>query len=149
MNRHSQETIVRIINMLVIQKRSFMKSFMKYFTKAFCATLNERSFSFKKCYVTINLRDFFLIKSHNLQCNLCDFFFARHLLRFRKMALQTQSIYVDWCSSMKNVEILKQSLIVESVLEILIKRRWQTFRKPTDAHSETHTIGESVFSVSM
>ena len=25
----------------------------------------------------------------------------------------------------------------------------QTFRKPTDAHSETHTIGESVCSVSM
>ena len=35
------------------------KPIIYYFTKSFWATLNERSFSFRKCCVTINVRDFF------------------------------------------------------------------------------------------
>ena len=38
------------------------------------------------------------------------------------MALETYKIYLGFCSLMKNMEILKQSLMVENVLEILINR---------------------------
>ena len=38
------------------------------------------------------------------------------------MALETYKIYLGFCSLMKNMDILKQSLMVENVLEILINR---------------------------
>ena len=50
--------------------------------------------------------------------------------------------------SMRNLGILKWSLIVESLLQILTKRkRSQTFYKPVDAHSITNTIGEGISSI--
>ena len=48
---------------------------------------------------------------------------------------------------MRNVRILKQSLIEESFLEILTKRRSQTFYKPVDVQSVTNAIGESISSI--
>ena len=53
------------------------------------------------------------------------------------------------CSSMKNVGILKQSLMVESLLEILTERRSQAFYKPVDVHSVRNAIGDSIFSTSI
>ena len=38
------------------------------------------------------------------------------------MALETYKIYLGFSSLMKNMDILKQSLMVENVLEILINR---------------------------
>ena len=45
---------------------------------------------------------------------------------------------------MKNVGILKYSLTVESLLEILTNRRGQAFYKLIDVHSVTNVIGESI-----
>ena len=39
--------------------------------------------------------------------------------------------------------------MVESVLEVLTKRRSQTFYKNIDIHSVTNAIGESISSISM
>ena len=39
--------------------------------------------------------------------------------------------------------------MVESLLEILTKRRSQTFYKPVDVDSVTNAIGESISSISM
>ena len=50
---------------------------------------------------------------------------------------------------MKNVGFLKYSLTVESLLEILTKRRSQAFDKFIDVHSVTNFIGESISSISM
>ena len=50
---------------------------------------------------------------------------------------------------MKNVEILKYSLKVESLPEILTNRRSQAFHKPIDIHSVTNVIGESISSIQM
>ena len=47
------------------------------------------------------------------------------------------------------VEILKYSLIVESLLEILSKRRKQVFYKHVDVHSVTYVLGESILSISI
>ena len=44
---------------------------------------------------------------------------------------------------------LKVSLTVESLLEILTKRRSQAFYKLIDAHSVTNVIGESISSIRM
>ena len=41
---------------------------------------------------------------------------------------------------MRNVGVLKQSLMVESLLETLPKRRSQMFYKPVDMHSVTNAI---------
>ena len=41
------------------------------------------------------------------------------------------------------------SLMLESLLEILIKRRSQTFYKPIDVHSVTNAIGEGISSISI
>ena len=40
-------------------------------------------------------------------------------------------------------------MMVESLLEILSKRRSQTFYKPTDVHSVTNVAGEIISSISM
>ena len=64
-----------------------------------------------------------------------------------QMTLQTQKIYQ--CSSMRNVGILKQSLMMGSLLEILTKRRSQAFYKPIDVHSVRNAIGESISSTSI
>ena len=40
--------------------------------------------------------------------------------------------------------VLKYSLTVESLLEILTKRRCQAFYKLIDVHSVTNVIGESI-----
>ena len=50
---------------------------------------------------------------------------------------------------MKNVKILKQSLMVERLLEILTKRRNESFYKPIDVHSVTNFKGEIISSISM
>ena len=47
------------------------------------------------------------------------------------------------------VGILKYSLILESFLEILTKRRSQTFYKLIDVHSVANVLGENVSSISM
>ena len=47
---------------------------------------------------------------------------------------------------MKNVGTLKYSLTVESLLEILTKRRSQAFYKLIDVHSVTNVIGENISS---
>ena len=44
---------------------------------------------------------------------------------------------------------LKDSLTVESLLEILTKRRSQVFDKHIDVHFMTNFIGESISSISM
>ena len=44
---------------------------------------------------------------------------------------------------------LKDSLTVESLLEILAKRRSQVFDKLIDVHFMTNFIGESISSISM
>ena len=48
-----------------------------------------------------------------------------------------------------NVGILKYSLTVESLLEILTKRRSQAYDKLMDVHFVTNFIGESISSVGM
>ena len=50
---------------------------------------------------------------------------------------------------MKNVGILKYSLTVESLLEILTNRRIQAFYKLIDVHSVTNIIWESISSIRM
>ena len=51
---------------------------------------------------------------------------------------------------MKNVGILKYSLTMESLLEILTKATTtQVFYKLIDAHSATNLIGESISSIRM
>ena len=50
---------------------------------------------------------------------------------------------------MKNMEILKYSLVVESLLEILTKRRNQAFYKLVDVRSVTNVLWESISAVSM
>ena len=50
---------------------------------------------------------------------------------------------------MKNVGTLKYLLAMESLIEILIKRRSQAFYKLIDVHSETNFKGESTSSISM
>ena len=45
---------------------------------------------------------------------------------------------------MKNVGILKYSLMVENLLEILTKRRGQEFYKLIDVHSVTIVLGEGI-----
>ena len=47
---------------------------------------------------------------------------------------------------MKNEGTLKYSLTVESLLEILTKRRSQAFYKLIDVHSVTNVIGENISS---
>ena len=47
------------------------------------------------------------------------------------------------------VEILKYSLMLKSFLEILTKRRSQTFYKLIDVHSVANVLGENVSSISM
>ena len=66
-----------------------------------------------------------------------------------QMTLETQRIYLDSCSSMRNVGILSSQLMVESLLEILTKRRIQTFYKPIDVYFVTNVIGESISSIRM
>ena len=46
----------------------------------------------------------------------------------------------------KNVGILKYSLMVKSLQEILTNRRSQVFYKLIDVHSVTNVIGKSIFS---
>ena len=50
---------------------------------------------------------------------------------------------------MKNVGILMKSLMVESLLEISIKRRSQRFYEPIDVHSIKNVIGKSISSIGM
>ena len=50
---------------------------------------------------------------------------------------------------MRNVGILKSSLMAESLREILTKRRSQTFCKPVDVHFVTNAIGKSISSISI
>ena len=50
---------------------------------------------------------------------------------------------------MKNVGTLKYLLAMESLIEILTKRRSQAFYKLIDAHSVTNFRGESTSSISM
>ena len=50
---------------------------------------------------------------------------------------------------MRNVGILKYLLMVENLLEILPKRRSQTFYKPVDVHYVTNALGESTSSINI
>ena len=50
---------------------------------------------------------------------------------------------------MKNVGVLKHSLVVESLLDILTKRRNQAFYKLIDVHSLTNVLCGSISVVSM
>ena len=52
-------------------------------------------------------------------------------------------------SPMKNVGILKYSLAMESLLEILTNRRSQAFYKLIDVQSVTNVIGENISSIPM
>ena len=45
--------------------------------------------------------------------------------------------------------VLKNSLTVESLLEILTNRGSQTFYKLMNVHSETNVIGESISSITI
>ena len=51
--------------------------------------------------------------------------------------------------SMQNVGILKYSLVVESLINILRKRRNQAFCKLIDVHSVTNVLCKSISVVSM
>ena len=51
--------------------------------------------------------------------------------------------------SMQNVGILKYSLVVESLINILLKRRNQTFYKLIDVHSVTNVLCKNISVVSM
>ena len=50
---------------------------------------------------------------------------------------------------MENVEILKDSWRVESLLEILTKRRSQALYKFIDIHYVTNVLGKIIFSINM
>ena len=50
---------------------------------------------------------------------------------------------------MENVGILKDSLMVESLLEILTKRRSQAFYKLIDIKSVKNVLGEIISSTNM
>ena len=50
---------------------------------------------------------------------------------------------------MKNVEILKDSSMVENLLKTLTKRRSQAFYKLVDVQSQTIVLGESISSMNM
>ena len=50
---------------------------------------------------------------------------------------------------MENAGILRDSLMVENLLEILTTRRGQTFYKLIDAHSVTNALGEIISSINM
>ena len=50
---------------------------------------------------------------------------------------------------MENVGILKDSLMAESLLEILTKRRSHAFYKLIDVHSVTDVLVEIISSISM
>ena len=52
-------------------------------------------------------------------------------------------------SSIKNVGVLKYSLTVESLQEILTKRRSQAFYKLIDVHSVTNVLGDRISSIRM
>ena len=80
----------------------------------------------------------------------------KKLLQLRKdqmalidMRLETQRIYPNLCSSIKNVGILKQSLMVESLSKTQTKRRIQTFYNPANVYSAKNFVGESIFSISI
>ena len=63
-------------------------------------------------------------------------------------------IYIDDIGNLENLLLLsneeygspKVVVIVESLLEILTKRRSQAFYKPVSVLSMTNAIGESIFS---
>ena len=80
----------------------------------------------------------------------------KKLLQLRKdqmtlidMRLETQRIYPKLCSSIRNVGILKQSLMVESLSKTSTKRRIQTFYNPTNVYSVKNFVGESISSISI
>ena len=50
---------------------------------------------------------------------------------------------------MENEEILKDSLMVESLLEIVTKRRSQAIYKLIDVHFVTKVLGEIISSINM
>ena len=50
---------------------------------------------------------------------------------------------------MKTVGILKDSLMVESLLKILMKRGSQGFYKLIDVHSVTNVLGKSISSINV
>ena len=50
---------------------------------------------------------------------------------------------------MENVGILKDSLVVDSLLEILTKRRSQAFYTFIDVHSVTNVLGKIISSINM
>ena len=50
---------------------------------------------------------------------------------------------------MKNVEILKDSSMVENLLKTLTKRRSQAFYKLVDVQSVTIVLGEKISSMNM
>ena len=50
--------------------------------------------------------------------------------------------------SMKNLGILTQSLMVESLLEILTKKRREVFCKPIDFQSLANAVSEGISSIS-
>ena len=63
-----------------------------------------------------------------------------------EMALKNWRIYQGQYSLMRNVRILEWTLMVESLLQILTKRRSQTFYKPANIHSVANTTAESISS---
>ena len=56
---------------------------------------------------------------------------------------------IFWSLFMKNVGISKDSLMVKSLLEILTRRRSQTFCKLVDVFSVINVLGESISSIHM
>ena len=63
--------------------------------------------------------------------------------------IETLRIYWELCSFIKNVGILKDSLMVESSLKILMKRKKQAFYKLLDVQSVTIALGDSISSINI
>ena len=66
----------------------------------------------------------------------------RNYMELMQMVLETYQIYLGQCPSMKNMGILKQSLMVESLLEITTERGSQKFYKPIYVHSLANALNE-------
>ena len=66
----------------------------------------------------------------------------RNYMKLMQMVLETYQIYLGQCPSMKNMGILQQPLMVESLLEITTERGSQKFYKSIYVHSLVNALNE-------
>ena len=86
----------------------------------------------------------FVKKSRSSQTML---YVRKNQIALIEMTLETQRIYLDSCSLMRNVGISQWSMMVENVLEILAKKKLDVLQQPIDVHSVTNVVGENISSV--